>query len=97
MADVTGVFKSTVKMLKVRHKNISAIKNAAGDDQSTDPLQARKPNGVVGSSTEKDFSEKAREIVSFKRLYFGTLIIYICQSCFQNGDSTMKQTNVNQL
>ena len=65
MADVTGVFKSTVKMLKVRHKDISAIKSAAGDDQQT-TTAPRKPNGSVIDEHGQNFSERARQIVCCK-------------------------------
>ncbi|XP_067935224.1 syntaxin-18-like [Watersipora subatra] len=61
MADVTGVFKSTVKMLKVRHKDVASIQTAMGDQQSK---PAKKPNGIIGDNRDNKFSEKARGVVT---------------------------------
>lgn len=70
MADITGIFKSTVKMLKVRHKDLSAIKKGSsgqGDEQQSaggkDLLFKSKKasNGMEGG---ENFSAKTKQIVS---------------------------------
>lgn len=69
MADVTGVFKSTVKMLKVRQKNITAIKADSGDDKQGTSQSGNthmvKPNGLVCGESENNFSKRTRQIVSY--------------------------------
>lgn len=63
MADVTGIFKSVIKMLKVRNKELSTITSGPGDDRAM-------ANGGLGPSSSEamkangKFSERTRSIVS---------------------------------
>ena len=70
MADITGIFKSTVKMLKVRHKDLSAIKKGGSGDEQQQQLGGGNGKDILKSSkhTRKDgdesFSARTRQIVS---------------------------------
>lgn len=71
MADITGIFKSTVKMLKVRHKDLSAIKKGSSSGQGDEQQSAggkdllfkskKASNGMEGG---ENFSAKTKQIVS---------------------------------
>ena len=73
MADITGIFKSTVKMLKVRHKDLSAIKKGgSGDEQQQQQLGGGNGKDILKSSKhtrndgDESFSARTRQIVSIQ-------------------------------
>lgn len=67
MADITQIFKSTVKMLKVRHRAVSSMKGDTSPDEPNEgkPTFKLKPSiGSLGGESDKSFSANIKEIVS---------------------------------
>lgn len=52
MADITGIFKSTVKMLKVRHKELSSMKLSPNESEGGDN-QARIENHLTSNNSKR--------------------------------------------
>lgn len=68
MADITGIFKSTVKMLKVRHKDLSAIKSGSGDEGTTASSNLLNMKSKKSGDSDQQFSARTRSIVSRRLL-----------------------------
>ncbi|KAF6022311.1 STX18 [Bugula neritina] len=60
MADITGIFKSTVKMLKVRHKELSSMKPSPNESEHLTPGSS---SDLFSASKSDQFSHRTRAIV----------------------------------